>query len=623
MAVAAQGFHQTHCFTGSWDVHSGMKTTKLSGPVIADNYDQGIRLAMRLIEARENLADGSGMDITDWAQSVFGTERLVRLIETEPFSEKIYAPVIREEIERLAKTWYPDVGKRHIVSINKLEDEFDVHVADDEAPSSPLATVSADQVLDFLSSRLTSAQLEYLRRILKNSFGEDRDFSWNERIFRLLAESESYLQSNIDRMMAMYPDGPPLQEHLHAGQTFSDEQIITCYKNVFLGINARFPIHFLTTDGNRRAAILTQFAVEHILKTRPLDALQEYTARDFSAIGLRNVARFFNYSLNRIIRNAYPDLVMPWEMAHVEDGFWTEEKNRTMAIRWLIEEKLGIAKTDIPKALRDDRVTKSSFTQNGLSYMFVQYYKSVSRCIGAAYPEFMPWELGSVPNAFWQGEEGRQNVVKAIHWLMRRMQIIPAEIPERIKDKTINRELFSRFGLATVFERIFKKNMFQVFETAYPGRFEIWEIGKVATDYWEDLLHAYRASLWIAKKEGIPENGIHAALRSGMLSRESFAKYGLGSMLKRTFDNNLRKAYLPYILPDADTREQLMKDITLLQLIKRQLRLFDEQPILIRIVRYMFYRFAQNSVERTYRRIYERLRKRTQRRLDEILAMMG
>lgn len=255
--------------------------------------------------------------------------------------------------------------------------------------------------------------------------------------------------------------------------------------------------------------------------------------------------------------------------------------------------------------------------------MFVQYYKSVSRCIGAAYPEFMPWELGSVPNAFWQGEEGRQNVVKAIHWLMRRMQIIPAEIPERIKDKTINRELFSRFGLATVFERIFKKNMFQVFETAYPGRFEIWEIGKVATDYWEDLLHAYRASLWIAKKEGIPENGIHAALRSGMLSRESFAKYGLGSMLKRTFDNNLRKAYLPYILPDADTREQLMKDITLLQLIKRQLRLFDEQPILIRIVRYMFYRFAQNSVERTYRRIYERLRKRTQRRLDEILAMMG
>jgi hypothetical protein len=593
---------------------------KLSSHDISHNYYSGYQLALELLKQKHDSYGAmlANSDSVDLAQSVFGCERMVQLIQTEKFDRQTYSRIIQEEIDKLSKELFPDVGKRRFISLDKLHDAYHVEFEQtDELPASD--ALSQFEILDYLKNKLSFDRFDYLQRIFENQTSTDREFLWNEKIYQLLDHSLEYLASNIDRMRQLYPDGIPfLQEQIDIRQNLTDEEIVGCYKNVYLGIYNKFPMNFLSHDTLNRCAVLTRFAVETILQKNPLDVLKEKNCSELSQIGLTGVVRYFNYSLNRVIRNAYPKILMPWEKAHVEDGFWNDENNRRMAIRWLIEEKLGIPKSDIPAALRDDKVSKKTFVDNGLSYLFVQHYKSVSRCVGFAYPELMPWELGSVPNSFWHGEEGRKNIIRAVRWMVRKLNLTPFEIPVKIKDKTIARETFSRFGLSTVFERIFKKNMFHLFDTAYPGHFEIWEIGKVPVEYWDNMLNAYRASLWISRKEGYDEKAIKQAIDSRWLRKETFSKYGLAAMLKKCFDNDLIKAFLPYILPERKDSEALMRDVLLLYLLEKQARHIRAGNVLVRLLQSIFYRVILSSVEKGQLRAYDRIRKRIKRRIDEL-----
>ena len=595
---------------------------KLSTHEITQNYYSGYQLALDLIRQKhETMGYGSMLgsaESIDLAQSVFGCERLVQLIQTEKFDRQIYARVITEEVDKLSKELFPDVGKRRFISLDKLHDAYSVEFEQSEEPPA-VDALSQFEILDYLKTKLSSERFDYLQHIFQNQKATDREFIWNEKIYRLLDQSLDYLVEKIDRMRQLYPDGVPFQqEDIDVRQNLNEETIIGCYKNVYLGIYNKFPMNFLNYDTANRCAVLTRFAVESVLQKNPLDVLKEKTCSEMSQIGLTGVVRYFNYSMNRLIRNAYPKILMPWEMAHVEDGFWNDENNRRMAIRWLVEEKLGIPRTEIPAALHDDKVTKKTFVDNGLSYLFVQHYKSVSRCIGFAYPELMPWELGSVPNSFWQGDEGHKNIIRAVRWMVKQLNLSPFSIPERIKDKTISRDTFSRFGLATVFERIFKKNMYRIFDTAYPGHFEIWEIGKVPVDYWDNMLNAYRASLWISRKEGFDEKALKQAIGSRSLTREAFAKYGLSAMLKKCFDNDLTKAYLPYILPQRQDSEALMHDVLLLYLLEKQVRRAQSGNMAVRVLQRIFLRPLLTSAEKGQLRAYDRIRKRIKRRIGEL-----
>ena len=595
---------------------------KLSTQEVTHNYYSGYQLALDIIKQKhEKMGYGTilgSSESIDLAQSVFGCERLVHLIQTEKFDQQTYSRVITEEVEKLSKELFPDVGKRRFVSLDKLHDAYNVEFEQAEETSSADA-LSQFEILDYLKNKLSPERFDYLQHIFQNQKSTDREFVWNEKIYRLIDQSLEYLETKIDQMHRMYPDGIPfLQDQIDVRQSLSDEEIIGCYKNVYLGIYNKFPMNFLSHESVTRCAVLTRFAVETILQKKPLEVLKGKTCSELSQIGLTSVVRYFNYSLNRVIRNAYPKILMPWEMAHVEDGFWNDENNRRMAIRWLMEEKLGIPKADIPAALRENKVTKKTFVDNGLSYLFVQHYKSVSRCVGSAYPELMPWELGSVPNSFWLGEEGRGNIIRAVRWMVKQLTISPFDIPEKIKDKTITRETFSRFGLATVFERIYKKNMHRIFNAAYPDHFEVWEIGKVPIEYWDNMLHAYRASLWVSRKEGFDEKALKQAIDSRSLRKESFSKYGLSNMLKKCFDNDLTKAFLPYILPERQDRETLMHDVLLLYLLEKQVRGVRSGNPLVRILQRIFLRPLLTPFEKGQLRVYDRIRKRIKRRIGQL-----
>ncbi|KAB2877948.1 hypothetical protein F9K33_14990 [bacterium] len=608
--------------SSSGPIENAETLMKLSTQEVTHNYYSGYQLALDLIKQKhEKMGYGSMLgsaESIDLAQSVFGCERLVQLIQTEKFDQQIYRRVISEEVDRLSKELFPDVGKRRFVSLDKLHDAYHVEFEQAEEPAA-VDTQSQIEILDYLKNKLTAERFEYLQQIFQAQKTTDREFVWNDKIYRLIDLSLEYLETKIDQMSRLYPDGVPfLQEQIDVRQSLSDDEIVGCYKNVYLGIYNKFPMNFLSHDTLNRCSVLTCFAVETILQKKPLDVLKEKTCSELSQIGLTGVVRHFNYSLNRVIRNAYPKILMPWEMAHVEDGFWNDENNRRLAIQWLIEEKLGIAKADIPIALRNDKVTKKTFVENGLSYMFVQHYKSVSRCIGFAYPELMPWELGSVPNSFWHGDEGKRNIIRAVRWMVRQLNISPFAIPEKIKDKTITRETFSRFGLATVFERMYKKNMYHIFNTAYPDHFEFWEIGKVPAEHWDNMLNAYRASLWVSRKEGFDEKVLKQAIDSRALRKEAFTKYGLAGMLKKCFDNDLTKAFLPYILPNRKDSESLMQDVLLLYILEKQVRTVRSGNMPVRVLQRIFLRPLLTSFEKGQLRVYDRIRKRIKRRIGEL-----
>jgi len=599
---------------------------KLSQHEITKNYYAGYQLALDIIRDSQNtdfVNAAWDMDYIELAQSVFGCERLVRLIQTERFDRELYERIIAEEVAALSKNLFPDVGKRHFVSIDKLRDEFSVDMEDHSQPEGGSEAVLQDDVLAYLQGRISSQNFDYLKKVFERQDAGEREFSWNDKIYRLIDQSVSYLENKIDHMRRLYPDGIAFtQDQIDVRTSLDEESVVGVYKNVFLGLFNKFPMHFLNHDTLYRCAVLTRYSTESILQKKPLDILKENTSDDFARVGLTGVVRYFNYSLNRMMRNAYPDLLMPWEQAHVEDGYWHEESNRRLAVRWLVEEKLKIPRNEIPKALRDDKIKKSTFVECGLSYMFMQYYKSVSRCIGFGYPELMPWELGSVPNSFWQGEEGSTNVVRSVMWMMKKMEIPIPAIPQRIKDKTICREAFKQYGLSTVFERIFKKNMFHLINTVYPGQFEIWEIGKTPVDHWDNLIHAYRAAQWVAKKEGVDEKKIAEALRSGKITKETFAKYNLASMLKNVFDNDLLKAYLPCILPKKQDVEAFMRELVLFSIVQRQIRDLEVPTRVKHLMRKMFFRPMIFGAAFNHARILKRLRKRIRRRMQEMVNLV-
>lgn len=593
----------------------------LTNSQIQDNYERSYALTLDLVRRRRKKQGFDpaveGDRNVELAQSVLGSERLVRLIQTTPYDRDIYAEIINEETDGISRSLFPDVGKKWFVSIDKLKDDFSYEI-EEQAPS-PLPfeegdpdAITSEQILSHLDGRISQQDLYYLSAVLTKS--GDRDFDWSDKVFNLIDHNIDYLEERIRQMRRLYPGGEIFdQENVDVNRTLPEAEIIGIYKNIYLGIYARFPAHFLNHEPEKRCGVLTRFLIEEILSTDPLTFMEQTDMSDFAQNGLTNVGRFFNYSMARIIRNAYPDLLMPWDKAHVPEGFWSDPHNRKLAVRWLLEDRLGITRDELTAAIRRNQISKRDFVENGLSYVYIKHFRSVSGALREAFPELEPWELGSVPNSYWKDEIGLLNAIRAIRRVIEKHRIPIDEIPARIKSKEISRIFFKDNGLSTVFERIFNKNMFNLFNTAYPNRFRIWELGNVRSEYWQDLKNCYRASKWIVKKEGLNESDVQSAIEEKKITRKTFSQYGLGALLKKAFDNSLAKAFLPFIIP-AHSRSEFLKDVELLHMVQRKiddhtqgrrLTRWFQRPLLARLTG-----FRQDDELQYYFRLRKRIKKR-------------
>ncbi|MCY0874688.1 MAG: hypothetical protein OWT28_00145, partial [Firmicutes bacterium] len=128
--------------------------------------------------------------------------------------------------------------------------------------------------------------------------------------------------------------------------------------------------------------------------------------------------KFYGMSVWRALEDAGLVQSYPWESAKTPNHYWQGEQGREhaeAAVRWLVEQKLGVSIEDIPKAVRF-----TTFKDYGLDTMIKTVFGgSPFRAIDAVYPgRFRPWQFGCAPQGFWSGPDKERHIQEAMEWLV-------------------------------------------------------------------------------------------------------------------------------------------------------------------------------------------------------------
>ncbi len=575
---------------------------KLSSEQISKNYQRCYELTSKLLQKEFNLrghkTNNESAELVDLIQSVVGHESIVDLIQNTPFSLQKYQQPIQEALQVVKKSLFPDVRKKRYFSINDEQSKYiEVYlVSEDSEDSIKTQNIDLHSIVNLLSSDLT----EYFKNqlLLNNPYIADTLI----RLPKTKKELETF-KKNLNRKVYLfkkfYPDGKiENYKNINISKSLSKGQIINSYLKVYLGIEKFFPKNFLQKNTERRSAILTRFLIEEILETHPKNILSQKDETFFIKHKLQNIYRLFNYSFNRVLGNAYPELIHPWLQSRTPTEYWQGKDNRINAVKWLVEEKLNYS----PDLLYKAKINRKDFANNGLSFLFNNYYNSVSSVLAEAYPDKNPWELGNVPLSFWTDE----NSVGAVHWLVRQKNWKISELPSKVQNKEFNRKTFSEFGLATLFEKKFNKNIYNAISLAYPNRFYPWEFGKVPSAYWTNNQNIFHASKWIADREGFAENNIVHSIREGRLTFRIFEKYSIGQVLKKMSNGKIDKLFgtLFWIEHSAFLDEK-----RILRKIKNQNKRF----LKLNIIRTLLYGLFAGEVAKTHFRQQQAYRRISQR----------
>ncbi len=585
----------------------------LSGAAITSNYRQCLELALHLLSLKQQQRgfspDKNYSDQLELAQSAIADENIVKLIQSEPFDEKKYGPTLRSALDETRRLLFPEVRKKHFSSVEQgnLDAFLLVSSPADNPGRDQKAIPDADALLRSLNQNCSPACYAYLKNKLLPQTGD-----WQSALQRLIDISGANSLKNKFRIIEektallrrLYPDGKinPVGK-IDGRDHLSNTQIIDCYKAVYCGIERRFPPGFLSKGKHKRAAIMIHYLLDHILHEDPEKLLTSIDATFFIRNHLQNVYRLFNYSANRVLRNAYPRRIPVWFSSRTPKKYWADKKNRVAAVRWLVEKRLNLE----PQECRKAGVNREQFASNGLSFMFNTYYNSVSKALSEAYPELLPWELGSVPLEFWDDD----NAAEAIRWLIAKKGWVVDNLPALVRQGTLNRKSFTEFGLATLFEKKFSRNLYAAFSHAYPGRFQPWEFGNVSRAFWHDRKNIFRASRWIARNEGIAEGEITEAVRRKRLNFKILKKYSIGAVLRRLSGGRIDFLFTPYFVEE---HVQFVREQKLTRKLRALIRAEKNQRGLSYLLLYGIFAPAVKHVSDDYAGRYARMLRRIERR---------
>lgn len=563
----------------------------LSRQEIYFNYRECLRTVSEILTKRYSWNDRFDLSLEDMAQTVTGDAEIVALLQSAPFDARTITPVLTGRIEALRKELIPDLKKKQFFPL------FDYSETIPVSYEGEISDEHASQSLHALRESLS----EEASRVLNRLLGQNRRMV---RLWMTQMDSIEHIETKLIQVHDFFPDLiiPDITTYRMDGP-LEDKFIIDCYKCVYLGIEPQFPAQFLKHEGDRRAAVLTRYFVEHIVKEDPQHLLQAASIHLFSEHNLQNVVRYFNYSLNRILANAYPGLILPWFNSRIPDKFWENVENRTEAVRWLVEQHLNMD----PERIDAQKINRRHFTRNGLSFLYNTYYNSISRALQEAYPFLHRWECGSVPFRFWTD----QTAGTAIRWMVAKKGWAASELPELIRSGKLTRKTFSAFGLATLFDKKFNKNLYLALNCAYPERFMPWELGKVPSVYWKKPENIFRAAQWIAKKEGIARDEVLQAIRTRKISLYTLKKYSIGTALKHHTQGSLTNLYWPEFHEERMLRNEEVKLIRKLNLL---IESHTSRNRLLHFILHGFYsglhRHLAGSQISRFKRMRERIRKR-------------
>lgn len=146
----------------------------------------------------------------------------------------------------------------------------------------------------------------------------------------------------------------------------------------------RFPKgYWQRPDALNNAKLITQYLIEERLKWSYNDIINNLKVETFKKYKLRGMlSKCFNDSPYEAINFAYPNEFKPWEFNCVYQGYWKNEVNRKLAIKWLIEEKLKLSDEELKEQL-----SFRLFKDNGFGSVLNNFFNNNPyKAINFAYP---------------------------------------------------------------------------------------------------------------------------------------------------------------------------------------------------------------------------------------------
>lgn len=223
--------------------------------------------------------------------------------------------------------------------------------------------------------------------------------------------------------------------------------------------------------------------------------------------------------------------IKPWEMKKTPKGIFKEESTQVEAVKWLFEQKLKWTDEDVKQKL-----SASTFRENGLSSLFAQYTNYYD-LLNLAYPNrFNPWEMAmGVPRKYWKKHEhGR----KAIEWLCKRL----GKTIEEFLNQGTYKDLMEN-SLSGLYQEY--REFHLLTEALFPEfnekKDKPWIHKRVPNDYWDCVDHQIEAVKWLIEvKLKLTEEEIKQHV-----CQNTFNEHGFSALIAR-FDSYFELIDLAY-----------------------------------------------------------------------------
>lgn len=241
-----------------------------------------------------------------------------------------------------------------------------------------------------------------------------------------------------------------------------------------------------------------------------------------------------------------PDL-LPWQIGtQVPFNYWKGEQGRENArnaIRWMLVQ-LGLEEASPAEVA--EKVTQDVFIRFGLQGMLASVYGS-SRfaALSDILPDLWPWQMGAkVPQGYWLRPGARDRAREALQWLLKAAELANGK-PEDIA-RHFTKELFSRFGLAGLLQKVYRGSVFWAFTDIFPD-VRPWQVElPTPTSYWtgeQGRTRAVDATRWMLGQLGFdPAVQLEQVITS--VTGKHFEHFGLRGMLSCVYADSARRALL-------------------------------------------------------------------------------
>ncbi|OGK13100.1 hypothetical protein A3A93_04470 [Candidatus Roizmanbacteria bacterium RIFCSPLOWO2_01_FULL_38_12] len=294
-------------------------------------------------------------------------------------------------------------------------------------------------------------------------------------------------------------------------------------------------------------------------KTEPnlfREGLLKVRINSLNRFGIRSMIKKAGYRYRSgAVIDTYPELkLQPWEFLHGVRWSGKEGENTIkQAVKWLIEERLGISPEDPDFKDKLRLVTARTFSQAGLFPLLnAPSFKSHIKAIIFAYEELGLTidDFARVPAGTWEGDAGLKKAIEVIrHRIEIELGISPNDPEFATKIRALKRSDLLQSGTNTPFTKLFNASLIKVINTIYPYlELQPWELGVVPRGFWaENEFENVRSAIkWFVEEQlGLSQQDENFKSKILNLRKEELIEYfgGMFATTKLTLLQVLQIAY--------------------------------------------------------------------------------